>query len=583
VVNTRGALRKLVVLLLLCAAAAALLPGRAAALDSCGRPERATNWIDWGSVALTDVLARPGTILAVSSGGYPEQVRQRGAVTVYGDLYLKARVGQPSTPLDPAEVPDQANRFFDYASTQSSCSTPWIAENELFGAWLETPWSAANAQYRANVLTYLQTLAARGARPFLLVNSAPYTGGEAAAWWQQVAAVSDIVRETYYSAKRIHAQGAIVGNRTLRQGLRAAVGKFLAIGIPPSRLGVMLNFESDGTSGRAGLRPAQAWFEVAKWQALAARQVAEELKISSIWSWGWATYSGVPDPDKAAAACVWLWTRAPSLCNGPGAAGSGWDASLTEGQLELPRGVQCTVGKQRITAAAISQLQALTGDREIAYSALFARVIERKLAPVTWPQVIAVERGLVAARFGGSMQSYRAALAQAHVSLSLARGILTDELRRAQLARKLPARPPAATEIEDFYESYPDMLVRAVKAKPAPSWLGWKSKGFAIEATAPGSVFGLESKTTKTLQTIEGAYKVRAVGDAQPLGTMPLSIVMPAIRATLASFAQVDAFEQRTTNQLTAALAGTSCRGDDLPVPGPVELETLAPFLSVSG
>jgi hypothetical protein len=575
--------RKLLLLLFSCAFAAAFLPSRAAALDSCGRPERPTNWIDWGSVALTDVLARPGIILAVSSGGYPAQVRARGAVTVYGDLYLKARVGLPNVPLDPAKVPEQANSFFDYAATQSSCSTPWIAENELSGAWLETPWSEANAQYRANVLTYLQTLAARGARPFLLVNSAPYTGGEAAAWWQQVAAVADIVRETYFSAKRIHARGPIVGNRTLRQGLRAAVGKFLAIGIPPSRLGVMLGFESNGTSGRAGLQPARAWFDVVKWQALAARQVAEELKISSIWSWGWATYSGLPDPDKGAAACVWLWTRAPSLCNGPGAAGSGWDASLTKGQLELPRGVQCTVGKQWMTDAVISQLQTLTGDRQVASSALFARTVERKLAPLTWPQVIAVERGLVASRFGGSTRAYRAALAQSHVSLSLARGILADELRRAQLARKLPARLPAATEIENFYESYPDMPVRAVKARPAPSWLGWTSKGFAVEAVAPEGVFRLASGETRSLETIEGTYRVRAFGDARPLGTMPLSVVTPAIRATLTSFARVDAFEQWTTRQQTAALAGTACRGDDLPVPGPVELETLVPFLSVSG
>jgi hypothetical protein len=575
--------RKLLLLLFSCAFAAALLPGRAGAVDSCGRPDRGTNWIDWGSTVLTDVLARPGTILAVSSGDYPDQVRQRGAVTVYGDLYLKSRVGLPTTPLDPAAVPDRANRLFDYASAQSSCATPWIAENELSGAGLETPWSDTNAQYRQNVLTYLQTLAARGARPFLLVNSAPYTGGEAAAWWQQVAAVADIVRETYFSAKRIHAQGPIVGNRTIRQGLRTAVGRFLAIGIPASRLGLMLGFETSGASGRANLQPAQAWFEVVKWQALAARQVAEELRISSIWSWGWATYSGAQDPDKGAAACVWLWTRAPSLCNGPGAARPGWDASLTEGQLALPSGVQCTVGNERITDAAISQVQALTDDRETAYSALFARTIEGKLVPVTEPQVIAAERALVASRFGGSMNAYRSALAQAHVSPTLARAILADELRRAQRARRLNVRQPTAAEIETFYESYPDVLVRAVKATPAPSWLGWKSKGFAVEATAPGSVFGLESKTTRTLQTLEGTFKVRAMGDAQPLGTMPLSLVAPAIQTVLTSFAQGDAFEQWTTKQQTAALARTTCRGDDLPVPAPVELETYAPFLSASG
>ena len=55
------------------------------------------------------------------------------------------------------------------------CSNPVIAENELFGAWLATPWSPTNAQYRANVLLFLQRLRERGAQPWLLVNSKPYT------------------------------------------------------------------------------------------------------------------------------------------------------------------------------------------------------------------------------------------------------------------------------------------------------------------------------------------------------------------------------------------------------------------------
>ena len=576
-------MRKLLLLVLLCASAAALLPGHASAADACGRPDRGTNWIDWGSTVLTDVLARPGTILAVSSGDYPAQVRQKGAVTVYGDLYLRSRVGLPTTPMDPAEIPERANRLFDYASAQSACATPWIAENELSGAGLETPWSDSNAQYRQNVLTYLQTLAVRGARPFLLVNSAPYTGGEAAAWWQQVSAVADIVRETYFSAKRIHAQGPIVGNRTIRQALRASVGRFLAIGIPAARLGVMLGFQTNGTSGRTGLQPKEAWFDVVKWQALAARQVAEELRISSIWSWGWATYSGAEDPDKPVAACVWLWTRAPSLCNGPGAAGAAWEDSLTQGQLILPAGVQCTIGKSKLTDAKISQLQPLTGDREIAYSALLARIVEGKLAPATWSKVIAFERALVASRFGGSMQAYRSALAQQHVSLSLARGVLADELRRARLEQRFRVKRPTAAHVANFYESYPDMLVRAVTAKPAPSWLGGRPKGFAIEAIAPPGVFDLAAKKTRTLQTINGPYKVRAVGKAQPLGTMPLSLVEPAIRAALKSFAQGEAFEQWTTKLQTEALTSATCSGDDLPVPGPVELEMFVPFLSVSG
>src|SRR6188474_3177412 len=103
------ALRKLLLLLFVFAAAAALLPGRAAAVDPCARPQRSTNWIDFGSIALTDVLARPGTILAVGSGDYPALVRQRGAVSIYWDMYLKSRVGLPNTPNDPDTIVNRAN------------------------------------------------------------------------------------------------------------------------------------------------------------------------------------------------------------------------------------------------------------------------------------------------------------------------------------------------------------------------------------------------------------------------------------------------------------------------------------------
>src|SRR5215218_243736 len=265
-------MRKLLLLLALCAAVASLLPARAAADDSCTPSDGVVTWIDTAPPDLVPVFARPGLVIAAGSGDFPAQLRQAGAVTIHYDNYLRSRVGLPTTPADPETIVDRANRLFDYAVQQSGCTSPWIAENELSGAGLETPWSTTNAQYRDNVLTYLKTLAARGARPFLLVNSAPYTGGEAAAWWQQVAAVADIVRETYFSAKRIHAQGPVVGNRTLRQGLRTALGRFLAIGIPPSRLGIMLGFQSNSSAaGRAGLKPAQAWLDVVKWQALAAR------------------------------------------------------------------------------------------------------------------------------------------------------------------------------------------------------------------------------------------------------------------------------------------------------------------------
>ena len=575
-------MRKLLLLLALCAAVASLLPARAAADDSCTPSDGVVTWIDTAPPDLVPVFARPGLVIAAGSGDFPAQLRQAGAVTIHYDNYLRSRVGLPTTPADPETIVDRANRLFDYAVQQSGCTSPWIAENELSGAGLETPWSTTNAQYRDNVLTYLKTLAARGARPFLLVNSAPYTGGEAAAWWQQVAAVADIVREDYFSDKRIHALGPVVGNRTIRESIRASVGRFLAIGIPPSRLGVMLGFQSNASNGgRAGLEPAQAWFEVVKWQALAAKQVAQELHFSTIWSWGWTSYTGNKDPDFGKAACVWLWARSASTCNGPGAAGAGWNSSPTDGQLVFPAGTQCIVGKDRMSQSSISQLEALTGDRQLAYTAVFARTIESRLAHVTRAQVLAAERGLIVNRFGGSRSAYESALADARVSLVVARSILGDELRRELLERHRHISAPSAAHVQNFYESYPDMLVRQVKSNPGPSWLGGKTKGYALEVVAPESVFRLGSRGALALRTVEGSFAVRAMGKAQPLGTMPLSLVAPAIRVALEAFARGDAFEEWTTRVQTAELANAVCRGDDLPAPGPAQVSTFVPFLSV--
>ena len=195
------------------------------------------------------------------------------------------------------------------------------------------------------MLVYLQTLAGRGARPFLLVNSTPYTDGTAGDWWRQVAQVSDIVREVYFPAPAIWKQGPVVGSRFMRVAFRKGISDFTSIGIPPTRLGLTLGFQTQtGTGGREGLA-LDKWLQTVKWQALAARQAAADLHFATVWSWGWGTFGtrGV-DPDKPAAACVYLWTRSPSLCNGPDWAGDGFDASLTEGQIRLPSGIVCSIG-----------------------------------------------------------------------------------------------------------------------------------------------------------------------------------------------------------------------------------------------
>jgi hypothetical protein len=125
--------------------------------------------------------------------------------------------------------------------------------------------------------------------------------------------------------------------------------------------------------------------------------------------------------------------------------------------------------------------------------------------------------------------------------------------------------------------------VRAVTAKPAPSWLGGKTKGLALDSIAPPGLFDLRGGGVHTLRTIDGTYRVRVTGDAQPLGTIPLVIVTQAIRAALSSFARGAAFGSWTIARQRAAISETTCRHDDLPGPAAVELESFLPFLGASG
>jgi hypothetical protein len=127
----------------------------------------------------------------------------------------------------------------------------------------------------------------------------------------------------------------------MRQSLRGLVNHLTQVGIPSGRVALQMQFTSSpGLGTRAGLQPASSWLEIVKLEALAAKSVAREYRLNGVWSWGWATFNPnvTPDPDKPAAACVWLWTRDQSLCDGPAAAGEGFATSLTEGQLDVPAG-----------------------------------------------------------------------------------------------------------------------------------------------------------------------------------------------------------------------------------------------------
>ena len=550
----------------------------------CGIPATQPVWAEygWGLDAFNAILGKPGIVIGSGGGGYAAQMRAAGAAaTIYFDLNFNNRVGTTTKPADPSTMADKAQRLFAFAQTQTGCSTPVIVLNELSGPSLVTPWSDNNAQYRQNALTFVQDLAQLGAHPVLLLPARPYTGGDAGVWWQQAAASAELVREIYVPATSTWKLGPVLGNRTLRNMYRQAVDDFTAIGIPAGKVGLMISFSTTpGFGGRNGLQPASAWYDVAKWQALAAKQVAAELGIASIWSWGWAEWTAPEqDPDKPYAMCAWLWARSPTLCDAPQAI-QGFDASLTEGQLSvLKPGVQCLVGKQVLTNAAIAQLQTLTGDRDTAYSALFERMVESPVEPVSTSDVLAAERAVIRQAFRGSRSLYVAALAKAGASVLVAHGILADELRRAKVESWLPSAAPSVSDVQTFYSSYPDLQVRMVQARPAPFWLGNRTQGLALSEVAPPKLFDLPTGRSSSVLTSQGSYTVKALQDALPLGAVPVGQARPTILAALRAFARGVAFEHWTVAKQRGALNTATCARDDLPQPAAVDLVQYLPFL----
>jgi hypothetical protein len=298
-------------LLILLAAVAFAALSRPAAAAPCGLPDAKPLWVDFGAPELLARFGRPGVVVAGSGAEYPAKARALGAKTVAWDMYLSARVGTPMAPAEPGLLPARADRYFDFAVLSAGCPDPVIGMNELFGASTPTPWTPTTARYRANVLEWARLLKAKGGHPVLLVSSEPFTGGDAGGWWRELAEVADIALEKYFNAPAIHRAGPELGSRRMRTSMRDSLAKLFAVGVPPSKLGVVLAYQTRrGTGGREGLEPAGAWFEVAKLQALAAKQVARELGIAQVWSWGWGFFNEqARDPDKLGAACVWLWAR----------------------------------------------------------------------------------------------------------------------------------------------------------------------------------------------------------------------------------------------------------------------------------
>jgi hypothetical protein len=548
----------------------------------CGLPQVQPLWVDYadGGVPFwSSIFARPGVVAAASNLIYPPQLRAKGAQTVYFDMYLNNRVGTPSKPADPSGINARADKLFDAAVASTGCAQPLMAENELFGAQVPAPWTPTTAQYRANVLVFLQRLAERGARPFLLLSNRPYTHDQTSDdWWREVAKVADLVPEVYFSGPSVSKQGAVAGSRRLRATMRTRMEDLIQIGIPTNRIGMMLTFSSTpGAGGRENLQPLGKWLDVVKWESLAAKQIATDLKIATVWSWGWAAFNPKGnDPEKPKVACTWLWTRDHTLCNAPALAGKELNPSLEVG-VTLAAGTMCVLGKTPLLSNDVAALARLTGDRDLAFSAEFQHAVLVEAKTIDPAEIGRVERNAILDHFGGSRAAYNTALARAKATTRLARMILADELRRRAVEATLRVPAPTSAQLQAWYASYETKLTRPVRsAKPVP-WLGNAKTGLAIQGVAPGRLLALADGEKVKIDGVE----VTALGEPAPLGSFPFAQAAPAIRKAFVDQLKAGAFATWIRKRQNQSLGSLTCQHDQQPQPEAVDLTDWAPFLSL--
>ncbi len=310
--------------------------------------------------------------------------------------------------------------------------------------------------------------------------------------------------------------------------------------------------------------------------------MSREIPFATIWSWGWGEWSASDrDPDKPAAACVYLWTRDPPLCDGPPVAGPGFDRRLTVGQLNVPAGAQCTTPWGPVKSGELAGLARVTGDREIAYTSLFARLVLKGYIKVKSKELRAAERAIVRYRFGGSGAAYRGALARAGASRSIALGVIADELRQARIERRFQVKSPSGAQVASYRESYSDTPARLVEATPAPvvarpppSRSRDRRNRSGLDLPPPGP-HAVDAADARRPAAGTGARTDRPAGSVLDPGG---DLVDPR-RARTDRPGRV--FDNWLMQRESAALAATTCRRDWLPAVGPMELANQLPFLAL--
>jgi hypothetical protein len=162
----------------------------------------------------------------------------------------------------------------------------------------------------------------------------------------------------------------------------------------------------------------------------------------------------------------------------------------------------------------------------------------------------------------------------------VARGILGDELRSAEIVDRLPLARISAGDVSRFHSTFAPVLAREVRVSPAPSWLP-DGQGVALATSAPAAVFTIGGSRRTTIRTAEGAFVVEARGETTALGALPSALARAAVTRELRAERRAEAYAAWTIRMQKAAASKLVCERDRLPELGVVSLSAFAPFLSL--
>jgi hypothetical protein len=186
---------------------------------------------------------------------------------------------------------------------------------------------------------------------------------------------------------------------------------------------------------------------------------------------------------------------------------------------------------------------------------------------------------VIAAHFG-SAGAYRGALARAHATPSVARGVIADELRRELIEAHIRVPPPSGTDIQEYYASYAETPARLIQSKTPAPWLGGRKRGLALASNAPPQLFRLKGSGWATIRTMVGPFHVRVLAPAVPLGGVPLGVARPAVVTALKTLVRDDDYEHWLLARERAYDYATLCYRDRQPTAGLVPLTDYLPFLA---